>query len=335
LAKKREDYLTIRRMKLKNDIRRYDEKYFKECSKEDIGIVKSNVLDTIKLFKSEYDHVAECYKFCEDLFLDVYKYMRDVPDPLGLFEASTRMCSKANDTMKSAQDQLKLASGMLDENVAKSKSPSSSSAAMQEALKQKFEKELDTSRNAHKMEVKELKSKFEIDVKIREQKLNDILQSQHADTTAHLQQAIESKDNQIATLMQQMSSLRSHNLELEERDKNYASEFQKRRDLEDKLRGVLADLSASENKNMNMKLEFESMSSRYQALEAKMTIDIQTLESTLKGCKQETNVVKAKLESAELNLRSRPDEESSKRIISSLKKISGDFLFLDGVGFEG
>ena len=71
--------------------------------------------DLVASFKAEFDFVNTSSRFAETAFLSTYKILRDIPDPVEEAEACLTICIRAQEALKSAQDQLNAAAAALEQ----------------------------------------------------------------------------------------------------------------------------------------------------------------------------------------------------------------------------
>jgi len=237
--------------------------------------------DLVASFKAEFDFVNTSSRFAETAFLSTYKILRDIPDPVEEAEACLTICIRAQEALKSAQEQLNAAAAALEQQGAAaaptaatatisvfSSSSATAAANAEEAAAAKYEARREELESKHQSDLSDLRAKFDLDLRNREHALRSLFERQQLDLQQEAEQALARKEAEVASLLSSLNEYTQKSIESEERENMLASEANKRREIEERLRVTLTDLGAAQTATAEVQCRHDAAQARAHAAEA-------------------------------------------------------------------
>ena len=201
--------------------------------------------DIIALFKKEFDGLSSLAKFSENAFINIYKIIRELPDPMLIATEGLNTCLTVSELLKKAQEQLTNANAIINEHQSSSAPPNQSviKPVELEMLQAKYEDEKEDLKQSYLTEISNLRSKFEKDLRVKELSLTSVFEKQQHELQQQLDATISKKEVEISSMLRTLNDHQIKNQELDERSRLLDAEMAKRRDLEEKWRASVLKTS--------------------------------------------------------------------------------------------
>eukprot|EP01038_Epipyxis_sp_PR26KG_P004549 gene4549-6421_t len=307
-----------------SEIECYDCEESNSLSSQHLRIV-SDCKDLIETFKKEFDYLSSVSRFAEGLFLTAFKYLSSLNDPMVTINECIEVCLKAQEGLKKAQEQLSIADNFINDNNIQVNDinnislpgitiPSNSNynnliknlETQLEQLKQKEAIEKDELKESYMNEIIGLRSNYQNELRVQEHQLKDHYEKQHLELQSQLENIISCKDMEISSLLKSLNNLNHSIKEAEERSKTLDIEISKRRDLEERLRATLLELSDNKATLSLLQQTNEKLHIQLVIFEEKINNEKLELNSLQLTNQNDIEILKSKINSLEKDLMTRP-----------------------------
>ena len=276
--------------------------------------------ELIALFKAHVDALAGNSRFAEAAFLSTYKLMTSAEDPSMIIGKCLETCVMAQEALKAAQDRLAVAEQVLSSSESNANDGGSvgvsSSVGLsfslvadrekQEKQEKQHAKDLEEREARHSAELQEMRSRFDIDLRSREQLVRSDLERAQMELQQHFESLLERKEAQLGSLLASVNDSSQRAMEAEERGISLQQEVSKRRELEERLRTALTELADSGTHARELQTKFEDAFARVQALEAQGERDAKKSAHDLEVANAERSTLREALQALEAELAFRP-----------------------------
>lgn len=309
IATLKEEYFS-RRKSLAKEVKSFNATYINsaEITTEILSSMKSECTNLIEKFKSEFDFLANAYKFSESAFLEVYKALRDAPDPTLTMEKNLEVCLHTQEVLKFAQEQLVIAAAKVEHANLESKESASSvlNQYSEEDMQLKFEEKYSEIIQKHQTEIADLRSRFDLELRSRENEIRGNIERQQLELSQKFESSLAAKDAEIASVLTSLQEATHRILEAEEREKTLEVEIQKRRELEEKIRICLAELGEERNVSRDLQSKLDFLQSKYDHVESGAEKTAKELKLSIDTASAENVSLKSRVKALEFELDSRP-----------------------------
>ena len=238
--------------------------------------------EVIATFKKEFDGLSSLSKFSETAFLGVYKSIRDMPDPVNIASEGLKMCLKAHEILGKAQEQLSIANEIINApNKESSNAPPAQQAIKQaelEKLQLQYEAEKEELKQSYLTEIVNLRTKHDVDMRNRELSLSSVYEKQQQQLHDQTEAVLAKKENEIASLLRSLSENQSKNQELDERARLLDVEMVRRRELEEKWRSAVLNISDLNTANQELTTTADKARAELAAMQEKIELSAQATQ---------------------------------------------------------
>lgn len=269
--------------------------------------------ELISAFKAEFDFLSTTNRFSESAFLSTYKILRDIPDPSEEMKDCLTVCVKAQDTLKNAQEQINIASNLLEAKVEQALPQNNMQKAIanNEILSANYERQIEELNKKNQSEIASMRDKYDLEVISRERSLRSALETQQMEFQQQYEDSLARKEVELSSLVNSLNEFNLRSLEDKERHSMLNSELQKRRDLEERLRASLTELAGSQTVAHEIQAKYDTYIANAHTFERQSVEKEKVLENTINTIRIEQAEIVQKLLTAESELRLRPPVDLS------------------------
>ncbi len=254
ITENKEEYLT-KKKSLASAVRSFSAKYLSNIS--DDSSWQAECKELVETFKLTVDVLLKACKFSETSFLSTYKILNDVSDPVPLFEDCVSVCIRAQDALKKGQEQLNIANDLINapsnhNNVNNEEYNNTQHDTVNRSELKELEIKLQEERLA-------IRSRIELEIRTREHMVKSQYESELLALQQKMDNTIEMKDNEIASLHRFINLNNVKDVEKEIRNNTIDNEINKRKDLEDKLRSTITELTTSHHQIHELTKKYDAL----------------------------------------------------------------------------
>lgn len=277
-----------------------------------VSDILGEVTVLITAFKTEFDFLTTTNRFSESAFLSTYKLMRDVPDPSEELGECLKVCVRAQETLKNAQEQLNVA----EKNTQGISAPSHNSISQPFAitdgpLAAKYDNQILEIKQSFLADLTSMREKIDLEMRNKEHSLRCTFERQQLDLQQQCEDSLARKDCELSSLMNSLNALNQRNLESEERQGMLETEVQKRRELEERLRVSFTELASAQTIYHEMQAKYDTLEKKMHAAEvSKIRSDKQSTD-TLYTAQSQLRILNDRIIDIENELQSRPPADLS------------------------
>jgi homeobox protein cut-like len=322
LAELKEDYVT-RRKNLTAQVKQFTAQYLSDSEDSPFAEACKSVLS---LFKKEFDGLSTLAKFSESAFLDIYKILRELPDPVLITTQGLSTCVKMSELLGKAQEQLQIADVIISEASAPAVSAGSNQHVVKQAeldrIHQQYEAEKEELRQSYLNEMANLRIKYESDMRSRELSLTSIFDKQQHELEQQLEAVAAKKDVEISSLLRSLSDFQSKNQELDERSRLLDAEMLRRRELEEKWRASVVSISDMTTASQELSASLERANTECRDLRAKLDAAEMSAGKQQGETAHQIAALTEKVRTLESQVSSRPPVDLS-ALMSSIESMAG------------
>ena len=276
ITENKEEYLA-KKKSLASAVRSFSAKYLSNISNDTSW--QAECKELVETFKLTVDVLLKACKFSETSFLSTYKILNDVSDPVPLFEDCVSVCIRAQDALKKGQEQLNIANELIN-------TPSSHNNmnneeynnTQQDAVNKSELKELEIKLQEERLAIR---SRIELEIRTREHMLRSQYESELLALQQQMDNTLEMKDNEIASLHSFINLNNVKDIEKEIRNNTIDNEINKRKDLEDKLRSTITELTTSHHQIHELTKKYDALAALNDANTSGYSKQIGQLQSTV------------------------------------------------------
>lgn len=266
----------------------------------------------ITAFKGEFDFLTTTNRFAESAFLSTYKILRDVPDPSEELSDCLKVCVRAQETLKNAQEQLDIADKVINSNSQHAPMSSAQSLALNDdALAAKYDSRVSEMEQKYIADLSSMREKIDLEMRNREHTLRSMFERNQLELQQQCEESIARKDSELSSVMSSLNALNQRNLEGEERQGMLETEVQKRRELEERLRSTLTELATAQTASHEMQGKFDNLSAKARTIEVQNKKSEKQLLEASTAAQSQVALLIGKMEEAERELLSRPPVDLS------------------------
>lgn len=333
LAELKEGYLNRRKV-LTQQVKKFTLEYLSDTEETSMVAACKEVID---LFKKEFDGLSAMSKFSENAFVNIYKAIRDLPDPAVVATEGLNACLKANEILGKAQEQLNIANEIISSTEGTSSTnvqPSTSQAIKQaelEKLQQQLEIDKEELKQSYLNEMVNMRAKYDVEMRSRELKLTSQFEQQQSDLQRQMESVISKSESEVASLLRSLNENQLKNQELDERAKLLDSEMVRRRDLEEKWRASVVKISDLTSHNQELSSSLDKTQTEVTALKSKLESSLRAAEKSKGEASKQLAGIQSKLSEATAQLAARPpvDLQNLVNSIGSVATIEQERLLSD------
>lgn len=267
--------------------------------------IMSSAKDLISEFKNNFDNLANAIKFSESSFVGMYKQMRDMPDPIFALNDCLTTMVKCQDGLKSAQEQLAVASNLLESSNVHIQPSSTNLEQEMTKVSEKLSQERELSTRLQN-EILDMRSRFDTELRSRDQALRDSFERRQLEQQQEWEGALATKETEMSSLLSTLNDLHQRHLEADERAKMLEFEITKRRDVEDRLRATLTQLAEAQTAHQELQTRADASMCRVQVLEGQMEREVRAQAEQMGVVQREVAAARARVAEMETELASRP-----------------------------
>jgi hypothetical protein len=303
ITENKEEYLT-KKKSLASAVRSFSAKYFSNIS-DDSSSWQSECKELIETFKSTVDILLKACKFSETSFLSTYKILNDVSDPVPLFEDCVSVCIRAQDALKKGQEQLNIANELINTPATHTNHEeyNSNNNAHDDTVNRSELKELESKLQEERLAIR---SRIELEIRTREHMLKSQYESELLALQQQMDNSVAMKDNEIASLRSFINSNNVKDVEKEIRNNTIDIEINKRKDLEDKLRSTITELTTSHHQVNELTKKYDTLVSLHDANMASYSKQVSQLQGALDSQHGTIAEVNVKISRLQQDISSRP-----------------------------
>lgn len=283
----------------------------KEEGSDDDADLAGETKELISAFKAEFDFLSLTNRFSESAFLSTYKILRDIPDPSEEMRDCLTVCIKAQETLKNAQEQMNIASGLLETKDDQSQPAMQKTIANNEILVANHNSQIEELKKKNQSEIALMRDKNDLEMTGRERFLRSTLETQQMEFQQQYEDSLARKEVELSSLTSSLNAFNLRTLEDKERHSMLDSELQKRRDLEERLRTSLTELAGSQTLTHEIQAKYDTYVANTHTLERQCVEKEKVSENMMNTIRTEHAEINQKLLTAESELRLRPPVDLS------------------------
>ena len=311
MSENKEAYAAARRV-LAGKIKCFSSAHLVDGNEPDTAALwRRDCEELISDFKSQIDSLTASARFAEVSFLSTYRLMRTAEDPTIVFDKCIKVCVKAQDALKNAQEQLHLANAALAGSSgstaaaggAAGATVSSASASVSAAW---VEEQAREQEQRQKEELAELRTRLEVEMRSREDSIRSSFERHEMETQAAHEELLARKEAQVESLLAAVSDSSQRAAEAEERGISLQLEVAKRRELEDRLRTALTEAADAQTQAREFQTKFEETLCNAQAGEAHRERELKKASHDAALLQSELHAARETIGSLELEMVHRP-----------------------------
>eukprot|EP00596_Hydrurales_sp_CCMP1899_P004138 CAMPEP_0119046214 /NCGR_PEP_ID=MMETSP1177-20130426/45082_1 /TAXON_ID=2985 /ORGANISM="Ochromonas sp, Strain CCMP1899" /LENGTH=245 /DNA_ID=CAMNT_0007019035 /DNA_START=249 /DNA_END=982 /DNA_ORIENTATION=+ len=171
-----------------------------EVADEEEGTdLAGEVKELVSAFKAEFDFLALTNRFSESAFLSTYKLLRDIPDPSEEMRDCLTVCIKAQETLKNAQEQMNIASGLLETRDEQSQPAMQKSITNNEIMLANYQSQLEDLKEKNRSEIASMRDKYELEMTTRERSLRSALETQQMEFQQQYEDSLARKEVELSS----------------------------------------------------------------------------------------------------------------------------------------
>jgi myosin heavy subunit len=279
LTENREEYLKKRKL-LISLIRNFTTSVLTDDTSLTIPEIQEQCRILVDQFKADFDNLSSMCKKTEGFYLELYKALREAPDPVMALSNSSMASHRVMTTLQEKQDLIQKYKAelihkdnqikeLLEQQQEQSSRLSASSSS-------------DSSHDRHQSELIEMKAVLENEYQRREQLLRSSFEQKYSQIISQSEKVIQEKDYENEQLNELLTSLRNSVSQLQEEHELYLLESDKRHEVENKLHLLARKFSEISDENESLQSEMKVLEKKYQTLDKKLTETLESSEETVR-----------------------------------------------------
>jgi len=307
LTELKEGYVNRRKV-LTQEVKKFTVEYLGDDQEE--TEFASACKDIVALFKKEFDGLSNLSKFTETAFINIYKSIRDMPDPVSIASEGLKMCLKAHEILGKAQEQLNFANEIINESGKESTTAQPTQHVIKQAelekLQLQYEHEKEELKQSYLTEIVNLRTKCDVEMRNRELSLSSVFEHQQHELQSQVEASLAKKEIEIASLLRSLNENQQKNQELDERARLLDVEMVRRRELEEKWRSSVLTNSDLTSANQELSSAVERSQAEIAALKGKMEANERAVEKMRSEQTKQIDTLQNKITKLSQELDSRP-----------------------------
>jgi hypothetical protein len=265
LTENREEYLQ-KRKSLISLIRNVTTNALSEGTSLTIPEIQQQCRIMIDQFKSDFDNLSTMCKRTEGLYLELYKTLREVPDPIVALSNS----SKTNHRVLTALQENEILLKKFHHEFVLKDNQIKELLQQQEHLRQELAIAGNPSSSSQEIlqaEFIEMKSQLEKEFQRHEEVLRHSFEKKFSEVISNSERALREKDDEIEQLNDLLTSLRHSVSQLQEEHALYLFESEKRQEVEMKFQILTRKFSEISETKESIQSEMSVLENKYNILE--------------------------------------------------------------------
>jgi hypothetical protein len=222
-----------------------------------------------------------------------------------LFEDCVFVCIRAQDALKKGQEQLNIANELVNTPATHTNHEeyNSNNNAHDDTVNKSELKELESKLQEERLAIR---SRIELEIRTREHMLKSQYESELLALQQQMDNSVAMKDNEIASLRSFINSNNVKDVEKEIRNNTIDIEINKRKDLEDKLRSTITELTTSHHQVNELTKKYDTLVSLHDANMASYSKQVSQLQGALDSQHGTIAELNVKISRLQQDISSRP-----------------------------
>jgi hypothetical protein len=323
LSELKEDYVN-RRKNLTQNVKKFTATYLSDP--EDKSPFTADCKEIIDLFKKEFDGLSTLAKFSEVAFINVYKVVRELPDPVVIATEGLNTCLRVNELLGKAQEQLAIANELINAPASAATKVAPSQQVVKQVeldrLQAQYEADSEELKQSYLNDVVTLRAKYEADMRSKELAMTAVFEKQQLELQHQLDTTVAKKDIEISSLLRSLSDNQLKNQELDERGRLLDAEMTRRRDLEEKWRASVITISDLTSQTQELGASLDKAAKECRALKGDLEQATSNVEKQRQSSNRQTEALNEKVAQLTSQLESRPPVDLS-ALMNTISSVAG------------